>query len=218
MFGIRRAPAALLGTALLAAGGAASAADGSESARRFAPLPDPLVIRLETGDDNRASLAARDALAAALRRRGVRLTTGADATLVLRLDSEVRSNLRGPAPGGSMSDGGRGMPAYDDPASRFGAEDSGDRSTNLLSIGPGGRQENNAIIRRDRRTTQDYDRGLRYVVNASANELGTGRFVWQGHVQWDGIAADDSAGLARIAPRLAPLLGTSLAATGFDLD
>jgi hypothetical protein len=218
MNGIRRVSAALLGTALLTAG-PASAADGTVSSRRFAPLPDPLVVRVEAGDDGRASLAARDAFVAALRQRGVKLTSGSDATLVLRLDSEVRNNIRGGGGGGGrMSDGGSGMPAYDQPSTRLGAEDSGDRSTNLFSVGPGMRQQNDAIIRRDPRASQDYDRGLRYVVNVSGNETATGRFVWQGNVRWDGIAADDAAGLARIAPRLAPLLGTSLAATGFDLD
>jgi hypothetical protein len=189
------------------------------SARRFAPLPEPLVVRLETGDNDRASLAVRDALAAALRERGVRLTAGGDATLVLRLDSEVRTNVAGGG-GGSRGPGGgsAGLPDYDNPSGRFGAEDSAGGSSNLLTFGPGMRQGNDAIIRRDPRAPTNYERSLRYVVNANANEVGSGRFVWQGHVRWDGAEDDPSYILARIAPRLAPLLGTSLAATRFELD
>ena len=199
------------GLAWLASAGAATAADGAISARRFAPLPGSLVVRIDVRDDSRESTAIRDAVARALRERGVRVTTGADATLVLWLDAEVRRNVSG---GGSRADfgGTTGMPVdREDPTRRFGAGDA-EGSTNLLST------SRDAVVTGRRSSAPGYERALRYVVNAAANEVQGGRRVWQGHVRWDGTGDEPAALLARIAPRLVPHLGASLAETGFDLD
>ncbi len=198
---------------ILAAAVAVGGEPGAMSARRFAPLPEPLSVRVEIGDDTRENVAARDAVVRALTARGVRVARGDDASLVLWLDGEIRRNVSAPARGGEFSrDAGPGT-SRDDPTRRLGAEDGADSVANLLSTG------RDAIVTGRRSTpSTDYDRALRYVVNATANDTATGRRVWQGHVRWDGSSGDPVATLARLAPRLVPHLGSSLGETAFDLD
>ena len=212
---IMKFPAPALAAGLAWMAGVAGAADqpGAISARRFAPLPAPLSVRVEIGDDTRENVAVRDAVVRALASRGVRVTRGADAGVVLWLDSEVRRNVAAPARGGDFSRDADTPGSREDPGRRFGAEDNRDSVANLFSTG-----RDAVVTGRRSAPATDYGRGLRYVVNAAANDTATGRRVWQGHVRWDGTSTDAAATLAQLAPRLVPHLGSSLAETAFDLD
>jgi hypothetical protein len=197
--------------AILHAGiGTTYADDGSGQliTRSFVALPTPLVVNVEPDDNTRTNMTLADRLARELGRRGYQVPSAA-APLVLRFDSEIRSNVttaqgryqREPsgAADSDMSIGAAGPP--DRPVGL----------ANILSSAPG-----RSVM--GTRGSDDYSRPLRYVVNARIEDRSSGSVMWQGHASYDSDRSDADPILEAMMPLLAAEVGQTVRDRRFSLD
>lgn len=197
---------AFLAAPLAAAAQTADRAPGHVAARAFATTPAPLTMAIEPGDntDENLALVARIAREAAARK----MTVQPQASLVLRFDTEVRSNFRAPRQtfsreGGRLSDPDIGTPA---------PPDADDQVANVLSSCGAG------VVGARKLPQTGYGSCLRYVINAMLDDRSTGRRLWQGHVSYDAAAPDRTAMFVALAPVLVDQIGKTVRQQSFRLD
>jgi hypothetical protein len=177
---------------------------GHVAARAFATAPAPLAFAVEPDDNSTENMALAERIAKEAGARGMTIQRGGP--LVLRLDTEVRTNVRAPRQTFSREGGGltdiEGVPPPPDTR--------GEVANLVSSCGAG------AIGARPAQT--DYTRCLRYVVNATLEDRGSGRRLWQGHVSYDSNAPDRTAMFVALAPALVEQIGKSVQQRAFRLE
>ena len=178
---------------------------GHVAARAFATAPTPLAFAVEPDDNSAENMSLAERIAREAGARGMTVQRGG--ALVLRLDTEVRTNVRAPRQtfsreGGGLADVDAGVPPPPDTR--------GEVANIASSCGAG------AIGARPAQT--DYARCLRYVVNATLEDRGTGRRIWQGHVSYDSNASDRTAMFTALAPALVEQIGKTVQQKSFRLE
>ena len=179
---------------------------GQVAARAFAAPPAPLSFQIEPGDNTDENIALAERIARDAGARGMGVAPGA--AIVLRFDTEVRSNVQAARPsfsrpGGGSADQDSGAPSKLGP---------GDEVTNMLSTGGGG------LIGGRPPSGSGYGRPLRYVINAMLEDRATGRRLWQGHVSYDSTSPDRTATFVSLAPVLVEQIGKNVPERAFRLD
>jgi hypothetical protein len=192
-----------------AAAGIACAEDGPGQiiTRSFTPIPAPLVMSIEPDDNTRTNMALAERMSRELARRGVQVPAS-DAPLVLRFDSEIRSNVT--SAGARYQ---REASGADDSDMSIGAAGAPDRPVvaNLFSSAQG-----RGVI--GQRSGEDYSRPLRYVVNARIEERQNRTLVWQGHASYDSDRTNADPILEAMVPLLIEEIGKTVRDRRFSID
>lgn len=200
--------AALLASLSMAASTAADESRGQLTARSFTPLPDPLTITVQPDDNTATNLALAGRMSRELATRGFTVPS-AGAAFVLRFDSEIRSNVSLDAPRYQREPSG----AADSDMS-IGAAGPPDRQTgiaNLLSSTPG-----RGVI--GERSSGDYSRPLRYVVNVRLQDARSSELIWQGHARYDSERTNATPILEAMVPLLVGEIGETVRDRRFSLE
>jgi hypothetical protein len=182
-------------------------APGRAAARAFASPPAPLAFAIEPGDNSDENMALADRIGKEAQRRGIGVQPKSGA-LVLRFDTEVRSDAPAQRPNFSRQGGGSTDPDDRTPA----PPEARDEVTNLLTSRGGG------VLNTRPRTGSGSERPLRYVINASLEDSVTGRRLWQGHVSYDSNTADRTAMFVALAPALVEQIGKTVQERAFRLE
>jgi len=197
--------------ALVYAGiGAAAADDGAGQliTRSFAALPAPLVMNVEPDDNTRTNMTLAARMSRELAQRGYQVPADR-APLILRFDSEIRSNVNSASARYQRDASG----AADSDMS-IGAAGPPDRPVgvaNVLSSTPG-----RGMI--GERSGGGYSRPLRYVVNARIEDRQSGSLIWQGHASYDSERTDSDPILEAMVPLLVTEIGQTVRDRRFSLD
>lgn len=182
---------------------------GRVSARSFHPLPTPLVIRVEPWENTDDNMAIARKITETAAARGIKIA-GQDTPFALRFDSEVRPNASPPERDTLSRD--RGTPAaIDRERQPLGTPNPDNEVTNLLS------SSRNSVLGR-RRDEANYGRALRYVINATVDDLRDGKRLWQGNVSYDTAESDRAAVLAGMVPYLVEQIGKALQQRRFTME
>ncbi len=189
----------------VALAGSAAAQDSSGKppgrvvARSFVALPSPMVVAVETLDNTDENMALQRRFTAELARRGAK-TGGKEAPLAFVFATEVRRNV----PSGSRADLSRESSSPPD--------GEGERVTNLFS------STRESVLRNRPERPVEYERALRYVINATIDDRRDGRRLWQGHISYDGAEGDRMTAFTAMVTRLVEQVGKNLQEGGFRLD
>jgi hypothetical protein len=190
--------------------GSAGADEGAGQliTRSFASLPASLVVNVEPDDNTRTNMALAARMSRELAQRGYQVPAER-APLVVRFDSEIRSNV---------SSAG----------SRYQREPSGtaDSDMSIGAAGPPDRQVGVANVLSSaqgrgvigERSSGSYSRPLRYVVNARIEDRQSGTVVWQGHASYDSERTDSDPILEAMVPLLIAEIGQTVRDRRFSLD
>jgi hypothetical protein len=180
---------------------------GRVAARAFATAPAPLSLEIAPGDNTDENMALAQRIAKEAKGRGITVGSGSTAT-ILRFDSEVRTSSPAPRQSYSRQGGGSANPDSSTPR----PPGSPDEVANMLSSSGAG------ILSQRQPSGSDYERPLRYVINATLEDRATGRTLWQGHVSYDTTAHNRTAQFVALAPVLVEQIGKNLQEKPFRLD
>ncbi len=172
---------------------------GRVVARSFAALPTPIVVAVEVLDNTDENMALQRRFTDELARRGAKIE-GKEAPLAFVFATEVRRNV----PAGSRPDLSRESSSLPD--------GDAERVTNLLS------STRESVLRSRPERPVEYERALRYVINATIDDRRDGRRLWQGHISYDGAQSDRMAAFNAMVARLVEQVGKNLQESGFRLD
>jgi hypothetical protein len=189
--------------------GAARAEDvGQVITRSFTALPAPATMNVEPDDNTRTNMALATRMSRELAQRGHQVPPDR-AALVLRFDSETRSNVS------------TGRTRYQrDPSGNensdmsIGAAGPPDRQSGVANLFSS--EQGRGVI--GERTGTDYSRPLRYVVNARLEDRQSGSLIWQGHVSYDTDRTDADQILQAMVPLLIGEVGRTVRDRRFSLD
>jgi len=173
-------------------------APGHVAARAFAAAPAPLAFAVEPGDNTDENMALAQRIAKEAAARNMRVERG-QSVVVLRFDTEVRTNTRVP---GQASGAGR-------------------ESSGFADVDPGRPpppEMGSRVTREESACGDAYARCLRYVINATLEERPSGRRLWQGHVSYDTSVVDRTTMFVALAPALVAQIGKNVQETPFRLD
>jgi hypothetical protein len=182
-------------------------APGRAAARAFAASPAPLAFAIEPGDNSDENMALADRIGKEAARRGMGVQPKGGA-LILRFDTEVRTDASAPRPSFSRPGGGSTDPDDQTPT----PPEARGEVTNLLTSRGGG------VLNSRSRSGSGSERLLRYVINASLQDTATGRQLWQGHVSYDTNTPDREAMFVSLAPVLVEQIGKSVQERAFRLE
>jgi hypothetical protein len=190
--------------------GTAAADDGPGQiiTRSFAALPVPLVVNVEPDDNTRTNMTLATRMSRELAQRGYQVPADR-APLILRFDSEIRSNVS--SAGARYQRDASGAADSDMSIGAAGPPDRSVGVANLLSSTYG-----RGMI--GERSSDDYSRPLRYVVNARIEDRQSGSLIWQGHASYDSERTDSDPILEAMVPLLVAEVGQTVRDRRFSLD
>ena len=176
--------------------------------RSFTALPAPAAMNVEPDDNNRTNMALATRLTRELAQRGHPVPVDR-APLVLRFDSEIRSNV---SSAGSRYQ--RDQSGNDGADMSIGAAGPPDRPAGIANVLSS--ERGRGMI--GNRASGDYSRPLRYVVNARLEDRKSNAIIWQGHASYDSDRTDSDPILQAMVPLLVAEIGQTVRDRRFTLD